>query len=313
MSTLGTDCLSQSKRNMQFVHAAIYDSRYSLPRRIAGMVDIKEKLRQRLDETSTRYYNSLWDDILDEHHLTSIIFPVAKTFIYCAPCACLILTAVLVCDRAASTVHEYFIRPDDRLESSCCLGQDRITGLRSIYNAVKHNEAQAGASKDHNTPIGTKYIDMLWLEERLHSLDAEDEYVEFESQPLGNVMSRVVIIGEPDFLRPITRKMSCSRVPREAEIWQLQFSPGTGPWKYKFFGTYTIRVPAMLTKPTPTTTSSSGTASSATAPPISMQGFSRETQTVTLLSHNYQAGSQASSVSATGEEVEDTEGEGRAT
>jgi hypothetical protein len=227
-----------------FSHAAIYDTRYSLPSRIAGTLDIKAKLTDTLAELGATYAVSIWDQNTYDHRLTKAILPLARTVIYCGLCVCLIHTAVLICQRESSLIHEYVVRPDDRLMSSCCPEQDRIAGLRSIYNQVKYYEAKAKASFNHGVPESIRYVDMWWLEERLHRLEYEDEYVEFQGQLSQEDVSRVVIIGEPAFLRPITRNMSGSRVPRETEIWQFQIpSDGDGPWKPRFFGTFTPRHP----------------------------------------------------------------------
>jgi Prion-inhibition and propagation len=285
LSMMGGDCLIQHKPT-QFSHAAIYDTRYSLPSRIDNMLNLKEMLTETIEGIGANHSTALWDDIFDDYKLTKVIFPLARTFIYCAPCVCLIQTALLVCNRASSAIHEYFIRPDDRLKSSCCLEQDRTTGLRSIYNAVKYNEAKAESSLDHKIPAGTRYIDMLWLEERLHHLEFEDEHVVIQSQPLREV-SRAVIIGESAFLRPITQKMSCSRIPREAEIWQLEIpSNSDEPWKERFFGTFTSRNPALLTESPQVTTNLPG------AQTTSMQGSPWRSRASGTSSIGGQSGSQ---------------------
>lgn len=50
-----------------------------------------------------------------------------------------------------------------------------------------------------------------------------------------------MLLGELKCLYPIMTKSSGPRVPREAEIWQLQISRSPDPWKRKFFGTFTAR------------------------------------------------------------------------
>jgi hypothetical protein len=311
VSTLGSDCLTKKRNKLvPFSHAAIYDTRYSLPSRINGMLNLKEKLTTAIEEVGAHYSTALWDDILEEHKLTKTIFPLARTFLYCAPCVCLVQTAILVCDRASSTMHEYLIRPDDRLKSSCCLEQDRTAGLRSIYNAVKDNEAKAQAPLDRDIPVGTRYVDMLWLEERLLRMEYEDEHVEFQSQPLGDAISRVVVIGEPAYLRPITQKMTCSRVPREAEIWQLQIPSNDGPCKQRFFGTFTLSRPILPTQPLPISVNSLDVEFPTTATSPNAEGLLRGPQTSGVSSTRPQNGSQARFNFVPNDDMEDTEVEG---
>ncbi|KAK3369552.1 prion-inhibition and propagation-domain-containing protein [Lasiosphaeria ovina] len=169
MSTIGRDCISFPGPSWPLSHATVYESRHSLPSRIHSMLDLKDNFKLSIEELGGLQWLTDIDGVLE-----TVIFPLARIFIYCALCACLVQTALLVCSRSSLKVHEYFVRPDDRLTSSCCIGQDRVEGLRSIYDMVKLNETQATAPGDYKIPAATKHIDMLWMEERFHLMENEE-------------------------------------------------------------------------------------------------------------------------------------------
>ena len=236
-SRLGKQSLISNIDQSPFSHATVYESKSSLWSRIASAVNIRILLRNYLEEFGLQYTTSLWQDY-EDHKLAKAIFPLHRTIIYCALCTCSIQTAVVICHHESSLIHEYTIRPDDRIMSSCCLGQDKMEGLKSIYYEVKENEVRAKSLLDSRIPAGTRFVDMWWLEERLSYL--EDEDVEFHSQPSPE-SSQVVVIGEASSLFPIVQNAFRSRVPREGEVWQLQILPDNeGLQMVKFFGTFTL-------------------------------------------------------------------------
>lgn len=237
VDTIARECLAKSYNLLPFSHAAAYDTRGSLPRLLDATLNLKNKLIDRLDEIGARNSFSIWDDLSDEHKLAKTIFPLARTFIYCAPCICSIQTAIHVCNRVSSTIHEYFIRPDDRLTSSCYSGQNGFARLKSIHGAVRYHEGNAKAPLDHEVPTGTRYIDMIWLEKRFDRMEYEDEAPEHLYQSSDEI-SRAVLLGELEHLRPITQQMTSARVPKEAEIWQLHISHNAQRWSQKYVGQF---------------------------------------------------------------------------
>ncbi|KFY94771.1 hypothetical protein V500_03065 [Pseudogymnoascus sp. VKM F-4518 (FW-2643)] len=246
VDTVARESLTESY-DLPFSHAAVYDSRWSLPRLLDATLNLKNNLMHRLDEVGARSSFSLWDDLSDEHKLTQTIFPLARTYIYCAPCVCSIQTAIHVCNRVSSTIHEYFIRPDDRLTSSCYSGQNGLARLRSIYGAVRYHEENAKAPLDHKVPAGTRYIDMVWLEKRFDRIEYEGESLEHLYQSSSEI-SRAVLLGELEHLRPITQQMTCARVPKQAEIWQLHLSRNAQRWSQEYIGQFATRFPVLPTE-----------------------------------------------------------------
>lgn len=140
---------------MIWSHAGVFNSRYSLPRHIGSMVKLKGRLSDLLDDTGTRFSSSIWDDV----SLQKNFIPLFRTVIYCAPCACLIQTAILICQRESSTIHEYYVRLDDRLVSCCCLEQDRIAALKTVYDDIRHSEASTDMHPGLRLPY-KRYFDM---------------------------------------------------------------------------------------------------------------------------------------------------------
>ena len=256
----GGECFSEITKpaSLPFSHAAVYDTSFSLPRRIEGLIDIKANLKDALYDIGAT--SSLWEEVTDFNKVAKAIFPIARTILYCAPCVCSIQTSLWICRTVSSTVHQYSVRPDDRLRSSCCATQDGMARLQAIYDAVKSYEADASAVRDYRVPEGVKHIDMMWLEERLYRDDLEGS-METQGQSGSSTNIRNIIVGETEHLQPITKKMAGPRVPRETEIWKLVMTDP--PWKAKLIGTFTARRLNKYIKPETALQSSDGEDSNA--------------------------------------------------
>jgi hypothetical protein len=234
MLNLGREIAKAPRYQWPFSHASIYDTRHSLARRVDGIFNQTTDLRRELEDLGGPF---VLNDILTDHNLTHILFPLAITYIYCPPCVCQLQTAVNLCDIVSSTLHNYSIRPDDRLTTSCCIRQNRIDGLRSIYETVRHSESLAVATKSSGVPIVAKYIDMVWLEERLYFLESGDNL----RLPAQNIKTtRGVILSEAEHLRSLTARFLCPRVPRASEIWSIDLSD-TSHLVPQYCGTFTSK------------------------------------------------------------------------
>jgi hypothetical protein len=222
MPSLGRQITRASPFQWPYSHASNYDSAHSLPRRVDDIFNLADDLRSELEDLGGSFGLSfVLNDLLPEQRVANVLFPLAITYVYCPPCVCQLQTAVQICDTASSTVHNYQIRPDDRLTTSCCIRQDRVDGLRSIYDAVRHSESLASSRNYSGVPIIAKYIDMVWLEGRLHFLESGDS-IQLPSRKAKT--SRVVVLSEAEHLRPLTTRFSCSKVPQASEIWRLDLS-----------------------------------------------------------------------------------------
>jgi hypothetical protein len=96
--TLGSNCLTKNSIFSPFSHTVIYDTRYSLPSRIASTLDIRARLTNALEELGATHAFSLWDQNTYDHKLTKAIRPLARRVIYRGSCVCLIHTAFLICE-----------------------------------------------------------------------------------------------------------------------------------------------------------------------------------------------------------------------
>ncbi|KAK0737856.1 prion-inhibition and propagation-domain-containing protein [Schizothecium vesticola] len=218
MLNLGREITKAPQYRWPFSHASIYDTRHSLARRVDGIFNLATDLRSELEDLGGSF---VLHEIMTDHNLTHILFPLAITYIHCAPCVCQLQTAVHLCFTVSSTLHNYSIRPDDRLMTSCCIRQNRIDGLRSIYEAVRHSESLAVATKSPDVPIVAKYIDMVWLEERLYFLESGDN-LRLPAQKIKT--TQVVVLSEAEHLRSLMARFLCPKVPRASEIWSIDLS-----------------------------------------------------------------------------------------
>jgi hypothetical protein len=126
--------------------------RNTLWQQIAKVIDTKSKLRDALYDNGDLLKRLLQEDgnLLDkeQRHCLAALLPLCTVYIYCAPCACLIHTALRVGGRIGSRLVEIVVRPDDRLISSCCTSSGRTIGLRSVLDHVRQWEAHwAGESE----------------------------------------------------------------------------------------------------------------------------------------------------------------------
>lgn len=141
------------------------------------------------------------------------LLPLVTVYIYCSPCACLIHTALMVCDKVTSSLVKVAIRPDDRLVSRCCTASDRTLGLKSILDYVRQWEINS----IRNSEI-TRFLDRIWLERRFDHMEYEQAYEYKESGK-----NHAIILGEVDSLAQLLQKAP-GRIPKETEIWAFRTS-----------------------------------------------------------------------------------------
>ena len=241
MLTIGAASLAHGSYSFPFSHAAFYDTRSSLSRRLESMLDLKTELVKQLETVGATSSSFLWDEYGDSNKLLRMICPVAQTVIYCAPCVCALQTAVSLCAAATSNIHEFIIRPDDRLRSSCRLAGDGTAGLRAIYNATKAFEALAGSVLDAGIPPGVKLMDTLWLESRIDEAEKRQPLDQAPLMFLGAATRQVIIIGEAAYLGFLTHKTSRTRVPKPNDIWKLNIALANDGWNGTYMGAFAAR------------------------------------------------------------------------
>jgi hypothetical protein len=219
----------------------------------------------------------------DDNAIQKTCLPVANIYVYCPPCACLISTALSICTYTGShaeTFFEFYVRPDDRLISSCCPNEDRSLGLTSLVRTIKDREATEWNATYLSSPF--RRLDRQWMEQRLFEIE-ETEHVQsfessctlagklFNSHRSERTTAGIVILGELEYCLPIMQSapfVPKPRIPRETEIFQMhnlyEDSEGKRVWNRTYLGTYTPKpIRGMSTSTTLRSSSSSTTITSA--------------------------------------------------
>ena len=182
--------------------------------------------------------------------------PLGNVYVYCAPCVCAVRTALKICGEGSSKYLKYKTRVDDRISASCCPESTKTERLISLVTAVKRIEAtQITQTTGFNTDW-IKYIDRVWIEQRVYRLEeelyaqsaprsatarGEELLAEF---PLESKETGIVFLGELDQClwmlqtQPFPWK---ARIPKETEIYKLEKSTSSSAWERIYLGTYTPR------------------------------------------------------------------------
>lgn len=202
------------------------------------VLDLRWILAGQLSDEATGIYGLMkgWKLIDDQQReaLNSFTLPLAIVVIYCSPCACLIQTAFRICERISETAKEFLrvqVRPDDRIPSSCCTSSGRELALKKLLEALQTKQASIF---DRWTPVRTpmiKFLDRLWLENRVNHLEYEESYhfQVYSSGYEGDVHTQAIILGEERVLSKFILENRAKfqktpvprRIPKESEVWNL--------------------------------------------------------------------------------------------
>ena len=191
--------------------------------------------------------------------------PLAKLYVYCAPCMRQISTAFDLCkSRSCYTLFfEYFIRVDDRLPSSCCGGLDDIQKCVSFIEQLKQIEANRNWRNIWET---TTMIDRVWMEQRIYDVKEEYRppvshhitdairYIFADGRAYQDRCGAIVVIGEADFISQVMNHPPFPRKPNMAEAseiyWKEQsWTRNKSSWDRKYLGTYTRNIQPKLDPP----------------------------------------------------------------
>ena len=184
---------------------------------------------------------------------------LGNVYVYCAPCACAVRTALIICADGSSEYLPYVVRVDDRISASCCPESTKLDRLISLLTTIK--EIEAGVALK-TTVFNTRWIgciDRVWIEQRMYRLE-EELYAEgvprFPRSPTARgeeLLAEfrgegknigVVFLGELDHCfwmlqtRPFPWK---ARIPKETEIYKLNMTRDPSTWDRIYLGTYTPR------------------------------------------------------------------------
>ena len=125
------------------------------------------------------------------------ILPLAKIYVYCAPCACAIGTAIRICytyDKDSRL--SWLIRVDEQISASCCPEDSKRDRLESLVAAIKKFEiAQSQAHHHSYSAPYIQYIDRVCLEQRLYHID---DGLEAEIPPVSSMDAAKKIFSEVD-------------------------------------------------------------------------------------------------------------------
>ncbi|KAH0542808.1 hypothetical protein FGG08_002856 [Glutinoglossum americanum] len=230
----------------------VYRGRNSLGRRIVSLVDMQKILN---DHDNGQLEHLLSRDVSELPDWQSAILkaalPIARIHIYCAPCACLLATAIKICKEESSPLLEITVRLDIRLVSSCCQDRDGLDKIDELLKGVKHIE-RVSHYPLYGDAGDLEYLDRPWIEQRLH-LEREEEdqpkvyynrNYRFSFSPSDRDCSVIVMLGEVDHILPIMHSPPFpqkARVPQETEIYKMKSTLGSG-YSRDFLGSFTSSI-----------------------------------------------------------------------
>jgi hypothetical protein len=177
---------------------------------------------------------------------------LAKVYIYCAPCACLVHAAMDIGkDFREIPELEIFVRVDERLVASCCSTASRINGISSLCQEIRELESKLPSASHH------PQLDRDWIEQRVFSSE-EEKYrpvTDDQREHLHTILdghksdsecAAIIILGETDYCSQMMRHPSfpqSPRMPRETEIYKMKCRDNI--WSRNFVGTYAPNISAV--------------------------------------------------------------------
>lgn len=195
-------------------------------------------------------WEELTKEVYDEVVLSArkLMVPCAMVYIYCAPCVCLIQTALKFCQsNEFSPLLDVKVRPDVRLTSRCCAEEANFAGVESLLEEIKQ------AERDNRDSMFAG-IDRMWLEQRNFEHEAEliPPYQEdvtnnaakiFEMHRGERKCASIIILSDVEEQQVLSLMQTqplpkTARMPREDEIFQAKWNKPK-QWHWQYLGTYT--------------------------------------------------------------------------
>lgn len=87
--------------------------------------------------------------------------PLGNVYVYCAPCACAVRTALTVCLQGGTKYLPYRTRVDDRIGASCCPEKTKMERLISLVSAIKTLEAAITSEASGINKQWVEFIDRV--------------------------------------------------------------------------------------------------------------------------------------------------------
>lgn len=195
-----------------------------------------------------------------------------KVYIYCAPCACQVATALDICQYSDKKAFvDFCVRIDHRQKTSCPSSASRIEGLISVVDYLKEEETNVGYLMSDMIVKYLKWIDREWLEQQIYDYTEADRLA---TPSPANQLTRIarfhgeehscaaiVLLGEADYCVPLMeappfRPFESGRLPRETQLFRYsqKYNYSTLDdlyWERKYMGTYSPRAPLPPRRPAP--------------------------------------------------------------
>jgi hypothetical protein len=194
----------------------------------------------------------------NQEQFLDTLLPLVKIRLYVAPCTCLLMTAIEMCTDLRTRYVQAIIRPDHRLRSTCCSGQNGIQRMREIADRIRGGHGLE-PPEDYDPDFMDQFdnIDLTYVESMIFKDDDEQtkQLASFSStnEPFGFELEDppsdlLILIGEARVLgpemvkRPFRRR---ARIPKQSEVYvstRLRPSlPDDVSHMWKFKGRFTSR------------------------------------------------------------------------
>ncbi|KAI9783828.1 MAG: hypothetical protein M1839_003164 [Geoglossum umbratile] len=220
--------------------------------------EISRLLRQALQNEENPRSRRLCELVLAEkltdnqEQFLSILFPLVKIQLYVAPCTCLLTTAIEMCSNLWTPYVQAIIRPDYRLRSTCCSGQNGPQRMREIADRIRGAHGFEPEGYDREYLYQFDNIDLTWVENMIfmHDERQTEQSASFSSanEPFildyrdTSTCDLLILIGEARVLGPEMVKRPFKhrvRVPKQSEIYVLDHNHYPCPddeslvWRFK--------------------------------------------------------------------------------
>jgi len=173
--------------------------------------------------------------------------PAASVDVYCAPCACAIRTALLLCAEESTMLIKYTTEVDERIPVSCCDASTAFDCLSGLLLTIQL--AEVDGIDNHLESNLLQYLDRVWIEKRLYELEttsASRHKQATRRQLLTKLVAEVssryaVFIGELDDMRHVAGASAFPQLPRPPRINEIYRLGYSNAWQGEFMGTFTPR------------------------------------------------------------------------
>ena len=208
--------------------------------------DVAQKIYKAIDFNILGYSHHTDFFLLDNQGQQSAR-KLITVYIYCAPCPCLIDTALQISLSHTHSDHlDFEIRIDPRLRVDCC------PSLLSGVERLKSLQAASDKFSRANLTGYPKSVDFYWIDQIVFA--AEDEHTKILNLADSRTSYRqllnhydeatvqksknttvTLVLGDTDYLVPFMDSFDCIRTPRVptvGQIWQVYYTSTSLGWRW---------------------------------------------------------------------------------